>query len=171
MTDERLFGGTMINPFSGKTHRPGLRRPWRRLAVGLAALGLLLALLSPAWATDGALDPSFNNLGAGVQKIPLIRGQADWTTITNPGPPPVATANGNSLICGYFTSVTDSVKTYTRSSIAKLDRRQRHGGPQLRHPGYWRGARRRIWPSPNKPICDIIIWGVVQPPFQRPNLL
>ena len=75
MKEERLFGGTMINPFWAKTHLPGLRRTWRLLTVCLAALGLLLAFLSPAAAADGALDPTFNNLGAGVQKIPSSGGK------------------------------------------------------------------------------------------------
>jgi hypothetical protein len=114
MTDERLFGGTMINPFWANTHLPGLRRLWRRLTVGLAALGLLLALLGPAAAAppDGSLDPSFN---PGVQKIPIIRGWAGYTTTINS----VNTFNGYSLIWGYFTSLTLGSETY-RTSLARL---------------------------------------------------
>ena len=43
----------------------------------LMAFCLSLALLMPAWGGDGGLDPSFNP-GAGVTKIPVLRGQSDW---------------------------------------------------------------------------------------------
>ncbi|MCX5891281.1 MAG: delta-60 repeat domain-containing protein [Deltaproteobacteria bacterium] len=116
MRDERLFGGTTINPFLAKTHLPGLRRTWRLLTVCLAALGLLLAFLSPAAAGDGALDPTFNNF-KGVQKLPILRNQADYVTDNTPS----GTTTGVSLICGYFTSITDSSGTYPNiSGIAKL---------------------------------------------------
>ena len=102
----------------------------------LLAVGLISALIffsGLAWAGDGALDLSFNP-GVGVQKIPIIRGQANWTT--------GGYANGNSLIFGYFTSITDGIGTHPVSSIAKLTRLQRHGGHQLQLPDQWRGARR-----------------------------
>ena len=91
MRDERLFGGTTINPCLAKTHLPGLRRTWRLLTGCLAALGLLLVFLSPAGAVDGALDPTFiTGPGpyAGVQTIPEIRGQSGYpygsTGVTGP---------------------------------------------------------------------------------------
>jgi len=118
MQDERLFGGTTINPCWAKTHLPGLRRPWCLLTVCLAALGLLLAFLGPAAAGDGALDPTFNNFGAGVQKIPYVYGQADYLSTSG-------SANGISLIYGYFTQVTDNTvnphQTYDINAIAKLN--------------------------------------------------
>jgi hypothetical protein len=107
MQDERLFGGTTINPFWAKTHLPGLRRTWRLLTVWLAALGLLLALLGPAVAADGALDPSFitgSGQYAGVQTIPEIRGQVGYTTgTTNGNPWPY---NGYQLLFGTFWGLT-----------------------------------------------------------------
>lgn len=115
MSEERLFGGTMIKQFWTKTHRPGLRRTWRPLTVCLAALGLLLSLLSPVAAGDGALDPTFPNFG-GVQKIPYIRNQADYVTSTGSG----GTTTGVSLICGYFTSINDASGNHPISGIAKL---------------------------------------------------
>ena len=117
MRDERLFGGTTINLFWAKTHLPGLRRTWRLLTVCLAALGLLLAFLSPAAAGDGAPDPTFNNFG-GVQKIPYVYGQADYVS-------PTGSATGASLIFGFFNQVTDNTvnpaKTYNINAIAKLN--------------------------------------------------
>ena len=62
--------------------------------VILGVMGLALLCLAPAWAGDGALDPTFNNLGAGVQKLPVIRGQASYPYIAN-----------NSIIFGFFNSV------------------------------------------------------------------
>ncbi len=110
MKDDRFWG--VSKNFRLSSAKSGLRRTWRLLAVWLGVLGLLLASLSPAAAADGALDPNFNP-GLGVSKIPMIRAQADWTTS--------GAANGNSLICGYFTAVKDSVKTYNNlNSIAKL---------------------------------------------------
>jgi len=124
MQDERLFGGTMINPFLAKTRLPGLRRTWRRLTVGLAALGLLLAFLSPAWAGDGALDPTFiTGPGpyAGVQTIPEIRGQVGYTNGTTGG---IAWPyNGYQLLFGTFWGVSVngvSVQNNNNSCIARL---------------------------------------------------
>jgi uncharacterized delta-60 repeat protein len=143
------FGGVSGNfrLFSAKS---GLGRTWRLLALWLGVLGLLLASLSPAAAADGALDPNFNP-GLGVSKIPMIRAQADWTTS--------GAANGNSLICGYFTAVKDSVKTYNNlNSIAKLTDTNGTVDPNFNIPvnGEVRGA---YLSNPNSPTCDIIIWG------------
>lgn len=117
MREERLFGGIMINPCWTKTHLSGLRRARLGLAL-LLALGLLLAFLGPAGAGDGALDPTFNNFGAGVQKIPYVYGQADYLSTSG-------SATGTSLIYGYFTQVTDNTvnphQTYNINAIAKLN--------------------------------------------------
>ena len=53
-----------------------LGKSWRRIMIILGVMSLALLSLTPAWAGDGGLDPSFNP-GVGVQKIPIIRGQAD----------------------------------------------------------------------------------------------
>ncbi len=137
MRDERLFGGTTINPCLAKTHLPGLRRTWRLLTVCLAALGLLLVFLSPAAAGDGALDPTFNNFG-GVQKIPLLRNQADYVTSTGS----TGTTTGVSLICGYFTSINDASGTHPIQRHRQAVRYRRHGGYYLQHPSRGRGAHR-----------------------------
>ena len=126
MREERLFGGAMINPFWAQTHLPGHRRPWRLLAACLAALGLLLALLSPALAADGALDPSFN-IGtgqfSGVQTIPEIRGQMGYPNNPNPPPDPPWTYQGYQLLYGTFWGLTVggvNVQNNNNSCIARL---------------------------------------------------
>ena len=63
---------------------------WCRPLLLLVAFCLSMAVVMPAWAGDGSLDPTFSNLGAGVQKIPIIRGKADYQDING-------NANGNSL--------------------------------------------------------------------------
>jgi uncharacterized delta-60 repeat protein len=75
------------------------------ILVLLLSLLLALAWLSPAGATDGALDPSFDP-GAGVTQIPIIRGKVDYTDGTN-----------RWLIYGYFTSM----KGQARNSIARFN--------------------------------------------------
>ena len=115
MREKRLFGGTMINSFWAKTHLPGLRRPWRLLAVCLAALGLLLALLGPAAAGDGALDPTFiTGPGpyAGVQTIPEIRGAVGYNT----GGP----YNGYGLLFGTFWGLNVGGPGPNNNCIARL---------------------------------------------------
>ncbi len=80
----------------------------------LGVMSLALLSLTPAWAGDGALDLSFNP-GVGVQKIPIIRGQAEYL---NSGG---TATTGVSLIFGYFTSINDSAGPHNISSIAKLN--------------------------------------------------
>jgi uncharacterized delta-60 repeat protein len=94
-----------MNPFRVSPRHASPRRIWRDLALLSAALCLCLTFLSPAAAGDGALDPSFDP-GAGVKKIPVIRGKIDYNDTT-----------GRSLIYGYFTSL-DGVN---RLSIARLN--------------------------------------------------
>ena len=83
-----------------------------RLTSLLSALFLFLALpvLATA-ASDGSLDPTFNKF-TGVSKLPLIYGQADWTT--------GGAANGNSLIYGYFTSISIGGTPTSVNSLAKI---------------------------------------------------
>ena len=147
MQDERLFGGTMINFFLAKTHLPGLRRPWRLITVLVMALGLLLALLGPAAAADGALDPSFNP-GLGVQKIPILRGQVDWTDGSG-------NANGNSLIFGYFTSIGGS----PYNSIAKLTDTNGTVDANFNFPNLSGEVRGAMLQDPTDPNSNILIWG------------
>ena len=84
-----------------------IQTPPRRLIPGPGAgcrcccwpFVLPLAFLSPAFAADGALDPSFiTGPGpfAGVQTIPEIKGQVYYPTVT--GSP----YNGCSLIFGHI---------------------------------------------------------------------
>lgn len=73
-----------------------------------------LALLMPAWGGDGALDPSFNP-GAGVTKIPVLRGQSDWLDSGGTAP------DGVSLIYGYFNQIADGSNTYSFNSLAKMN--------------------------------------------------
>jgi uncharacterized delta-60 repeat protein len=84
---------------------------WGRMIVILGALSLTLMLLAPAWAGDGTLDPSFSN--PKVEKIPIVRGKVDYQDSNG-------NANGNSLIFGYFTSITGSNGTFAINSIAFL---------------------------------------------------
>ncbi len=140
-----------------KHHFPTLRKSLRFIIVILGVAGLTLLSLAPAWAGDGALDPTFNP-GVGVQKIPIIRGQADYLDSTT------GNANGISLIFGYFTSVTDPVTTYTRSSIARLLDTSGTVDPNFNNStnslipivGEVRGAF--LW-NPKNPTSQIIIWG------------
>lgn len=140
-----LLGLGLTKRLTSKAHSGGLLRARRHMAVLLGALGLSLVLLSPAWGGDGALDPTFNNLGAGVQKIPIIRGQADWTT--------GGVANGNSLVFGYFTSINGNAI----NSIAKVNA-SGTVDPSLNIPidGEVRGA---ILADPTDPNSKILIWG------------
>lgn len=61
----------LVKSFATTCHLVGLRRAWRRIALGLAVFSLALVLLGPAWAGDGDLDPSFNP-GAGVTRLPMF---------------------------------------------------------------------------------------------------
>ena len=84
----------------------------KQIWVGLGLILTLVIFSGVAWAGDGALDPSFNHF-TGVSKIPIIRGQVNWTTN--------GYAIGNSLIFGYFTSITDNNGVnHPVNSIAKL---------------------------------------------------
>jgi hypothetical protein len=61
----RLFGtGT------GKPSPAKLRRSWRGLAILLVAWYPSLALLSPAWVADDALNPSFDPGTTGLKRFP-----------------------------------------------------------------------------------------------------
>ena len=120
------------------------------LAVGL--ISALTFFSGLAWAGDGALDLSFNP-GVGVQKIPIIRGQANWTT--------GGYANGNSLIFGYFTSITDGNGTHPVNSIAKLidftgTVDTSFNNINIPVNGEVRGV---YLANPEDPHSDIIIWG------------
>ena len=86
-----------------------------------------------------------------MQKIPIIRGQADWTT--------GGYANGNSLIFGYFTSITDGIGTHSVNSIAKLLDFTGTVDTSFNFPvnGEVRGA---YLANPSRSLTsDIIIWG------------
>lgn len=65
---------------------------------------LFLASLAPVWAGDGALDLSFDP-GAGVQKLPMIRGQANYPSIAN-----------STIIYGFF----NQMGGVTCNSVARL---------------------------------------------------
>jgi uncharacterized delta-60 repeat protein len=65
-----------------------------RSFLGILLFGTLAALfLTPVWAADGALDPSFNP-GTGVNQSAIIRGILNYEDGT-----------GRSLVYGYFTSM------------------------------------------------------------------
>src|SRR4030042_2097525 len=90
---------------------------WRGMAVLLGALSLVLLLLAPAWAGDGALDPTFitgTGQFSGVQTIPEIRGQAGYPNVS--GSP----YNGYSLIFGTFWGLNVGGTTQNNSCIARL---------------------------------------------------
>ena len=112
-------------------------------------LALIFACPGPAQPGDGALDPSFNP-GLGVSKIPIVRGKADWTTLIDN----VTTANGNSLIYGYFTSLDGNAI----NSIAKLTDFSGTVDTNFNIPvnGEVRGA---ILQDSTSPTSNIIIWG------------
>jgi uncharacterized delta-60 repeat protein len=95
------------------TFRPAVCRQALKASVLLLALALFLVLPGSAAAGDGALDLTFNP-GA-VQKIPVIRGAADYLNGNG-------SASGTCLIYGYFTSITDSAsQIYNRNSIARIN--------------------------------------------------
>ncbi len=165
MENGQLLGVTWRKPVSAKPHLSGWQRTPRLLTVFLAALGLLLALLSPAAAMDGALDPNFNpNLA--VSKIPVLRGQADWL---NSGG---TAANGVSLIFGYFNQITgpnpvqgQPSLTYNFTSLAKLNDSTGLIDPNFNFPingpdGTGVGDLRTAFLTANtNSACDIIIGG------------
>ncbi len=140
--------------------RPAVRRRTRFGLALLLAFTLFLVLPSLVLAGDGALDPTFNP-GLGVSKIPIIRGQADWTT--------GGVANGNSLIWGYFTSVTDSVQTYTRSSIAKLTDTNGTVDPNFNVPNLNGEVRGAMLADPTDPNSKMLIWGSFTLPSSGPT--
>jgi hypothetical protein len=124
------------------------------------AFCLSLALLMPAWAGDGALDPSFNP-GAGVTKIPVLRGQSEW--INNTVTPNVPT--GVSLIYGYFNQIADSSHTYSFNSLAKMNDTSGTIDPNFHFPingpdGTGVGdVRFAVVTIQTSSTCDIIIGG------------
>jgi hypothetical protein len=147
-------------PDSGQATGWRLRRkPMKSKQIWLG-LGLILTLVifsGVAWAGDGALDPSFNHF-TGVSKIPMIRGQANWTDSNG-------YATGNSLIFGYFTSITDSKGQHPVSSIAKLTDFNGTVDTNFNNGTYWtiNGEVHGAFMSnpgaiPNS-TQDIIIWG------------
>ena len=84
----KYFGGIMksyqslgVGPAALSPKSPysvSLLLSWCRPLLLLVAFCLSMAVVMPAWAGDGSLDPTFSNLGAGVQKIPIIQGQIDY---------------------------------------------------------------------------------------------
>ena len=91
--------------FPTKRRLSALGKSWRLMMIILGVMSLALLCLTPAWAGDGGLDPSFNP-GVGVQKIPIIRGQTDYADGSG-------NANGISLIFGYFPSITEASELTT----------------------------------------------------------
>ncbi len=99
----------------------------RRSGLVFLLLALLLSLvwLSPAAAADGALDLTFNmgsdQVGfAGVQNIPLIKGQIGYPTDPNKNPWPY---DGYNLVFGTFWGLTvtgSNPPTQNHSCIARL---------------------------------------------------
>jgi uncharacterized delta-60 repeat protein len=116
-------------------------------------IGLIITLIissGAALAADGALDPNFN-FGVGVQKIPIIRGQVDYQDSNG-------NFNGNSLIFGYFTSLTSGGNTYNLNSIAKLTDSSGTVDTTLNIPV--NGEIRNVFLSnPKSPTSDIILGG------------
>ena len=87
-----------------KHHFPTLRKSLRFIPVILGIAALTLLTLAPAWAGDGALDPTFTN--PAVKKIAIIRGQASYPSLS-----------GYSIIFGHFTQVGAT----PCNSVARLD--------------------------------------------------
>jgi uncharacterized delta-60 repeat protein len=138
-------------PSPKSPHPVGLPLSWCRPLLLLVACCLSMAFLMPAWAGDGGLDPTFSNLGAGVQKIPIVRGKADYQDSSG-------NANGISLIFGYFTSITDGNGTYSINSIAKLNDTSGTVDTTFNIPV--NGEIRTVFlTAPKTPNCDIIIGG------------
>jgi hypothetical protein len=118
MKPYQLLGVTSAAPSPLRPQPIGLfRSRGGRSLLLLLALGLALALLRPACAADGDLDPSFiTGPGpyAGVEVIPEIQGQVNYPTVT--GSP----FNGYSLVFGQFFGMTVDSTFYPRSGIARL---------------------------------------------------
>ena len=138
-------------PSPKSPHPVGLPLSCRRPLLLLVAFCLSLAFLMPAWAGDGALDPTFSNLGAGVQKIPIVRGKVDYQDSSG-------NANGISLIFGYFTSITDGNGTYSINSIAKLNDTSGTVDTTFNIPVNGE-IRTAFLTAPKTANCDIIIGG------------
>jgi uncharacterized delta-60 repeat protein len=105
MKPYQLLSVGPAEPSPTKPRRVGHPRPRSGLSLLLLAFCLSLVFLSPAFAADGDLDPSFiTGPGpfAGVQIIPGIRGQVYYTG----GP-----FNGCSLIFGQFPGIGLGVST------------------------------------------------------------
>jgi hypothetical protein len=120
---DHFFGGTMkpcqllsVGPAAPFPTRP---RPvsfsLARVALSLLAFCLSLLFLSPAFAADGGLDPSFKPLVGpldGVEAIPEIRGQAFYNT--------GGKVNGRSLIFGQFFGMTVDIPYYQGEYFLQL---------------------------------------------------
>ena len=81
MKPYQLLGVGPAEPSPLRPRPVGLPRARRGLSLLLLAFCLSLAFLMPAFAADGALDPSFitgSGPYAGVQNIPEIRGQVGY---------------------------------------------------------------------------------------------
>jgi hypothetical protein len=74
----------------------------------LLILAPLFVFLTPAWAMNGALDPTFNP-GNGIKNIPVIRRILAYGDATN-----------RTLAYGYFTSMNGQ----SCNSIARFNRRR-----------------------------------------------
>ena len=98
-----------IFPIKRHLFTPG--KSWPRIMIILGVLGLTLMLLAPAWAADGALDPTFDP-GAGVGNSPMLWGRTNYTD-----------PSGKMMITGSFRQVAGG----TRTCLARLLRRRQPG--------------------------------------------
>ncbi|MBU4232935.1 MAG: delta-60 repeat domain-containing protein [Proteobacteria bacterium] len=94
-----------MKPYAARPRAAVRRRRCDGLMALLLTLGLLLALVCPALAADGALDPAFDP-GEGVQHLPGMRGRINYDDGTN-----------RFLIWGYFTSING----VPRGSLARFN--------------------------------------------------
>ena len=78
MKPKRLIDGGVVEGAS-KPNPMRLPRTCCRLTLALWAICLVMILVMPANAGDGALDPAFSKF-TGVNKNPYLYGKADWTT-------------------------------------------------------------------------------------------
>jgi uncharacterized delta-60 repeat protein len=116
MQPKRLIDVGVVE-FASKPNPAGLPRTCCRLTTLLWAICLVMILVMPAYAGDGALDPSFI-IGpgpyAGVQIIPEIRGQKGYPTVSG------APYNGYSLLYGTFWGVNVGGPGPNNNGIARL---------------------------------------------------
>jgi len=111
MESHQALSAGLLAPYSAPPRPVARPRAIFGLLLLLLVISLFLVLPGPAYAVDGALDPSFVS-NPGVQWLPEIRGQVYYNT----GGP----YNGYSLLFGSFYGINLGSGTQDYHSLARL---------------------------------------------------